>query len=36
MSEQTTLESVTARILARIEEGASRESWGEGLVAFER
>lgn len=36
MMEQMMLERVTARTLALIDEGASRDSWGEGLVALER
>jgi hypothetical protein len=34
--EQTMVEKVTARVLARIEEGASRVSVGDGRVADDR
>lgn len=34
--EQTMVEKVTARVRARIEEGASRVSVGEGRVADDR
>lgn len=33
---QTIVENVTARVLARIDEGASRVSVGEGRVADDR
>lgn len=36
MSVQVVVENVTARVLARIEEGASRVRVGEGRVAEER
>jgi hypothetical protein len=34
--EQTMVEKVTARVLARMEEGASRVSVGDGRVADDR
>ena len=33
---QVSVESVTARVLARMDEGASRVRVGDGLVAAER
>jgi hypothetical protein len=36
MTVQVTVEKVTARVLARIEEGASRVRVGEGRVAEDR
>lgn len=36
MMEQTMVEKVTARVLARIDEGASRVSAGDGRVADDR
>lgn len=36
MAKQTKVEKVTARVRARIEDGASRVSVGEGRVAEDR
>jgi len=36
MSVQVTVEKVTARVLARMEEGASRVRVGDGRVAEDR
>ncbi len=35
-AEQTTHDSVTEAMRARMTEGVSRESWGDGRVRFER